>query len=517
MVAPSPVQRARVIRARREAAIGSALLAAAAGFIALWPYTAVISPGRWSMFTVVVIIVVTGSGLLTRVIAARHPDRALFALGVELVAAIGAVTFLTVPRDAVFGFIPTGVALRSWARHLGDAADQIVYGKAPLEATFALAAVLAIAFALVAILLEQLVTQNLALVAIVLTAIVGSLPMIISGAEANVPWFVLLALLAFFLLRRTARRSSGAPRRASIIMTIGIGAASIVATLVFAPVMPVSTTWAGAGVSAQVNASLRLGDDLRRPDPFTVMTVATRATTAPYLRVATLSSFDGETWEPDDLDRQPLSDGFGGTEWSDDLDAPQQRTSVKVNNLSSSWLPVPYAATKIIGVGSAWEIIPENRTLYSETADAADQDYTVTSRSVQPTKEQIQAATATPVPAGGAAADLPAVIGESARTVTADATNDYDRALALQSWFRSDFSYSLDAPVERGFDGTGTDAVVAFLDEREGYCIHFAGAFALMAQSLDMQVRIVVGYLPGTVTDHKRGAEFLYEVSSDQL
>src|SRR5690606_4708576 len=57
----------------------------------------------------------------------------------------------------------------------------------------------------------------------------------------------------------------------------------------------------------------------------------------------------------------------------------------------------------------------------------------------------------------------------------------------------------------------------AFLDARSGYCIHFAGAFALMAQALDMPVRIVVGYLPGRLTDDKRGDDSIYVVSSDQL
>src|SRR5690606_32006333 len=72
-------------------------------------------------------------------------------------------------------------------------------------------------------------------------------------------------------------------------------------------------------------------------------------------------------------------------------------------------------------------------------------------------------------------------------------------------------------PVEEDFDGTGADAVARFLDVRSGYCIHFAGAFALMAQTLEMPVRVVVGYLPGTRTDERRGDETIYSVRSDQL
>ncbi|EED6225841.1 transglutaminase domain-containing protein, partial [Salmonella enterica subsp. enterica serovar Haifa] len=104
-----------------------------------------------------------------------------------------------------------------------------------------------------------------------------------------------------------------------------------------------------------------------------------------------------------------------------------------------------------------------------------------------------------------------------AAEVTAGENTDYDRLVALQNWFRAQFEYSLETPVEEGFDGTGAEAVAEFLDERSGYCVHFAGAFALMAESLGMQTRIVVGYLPGSLTDEKRGEESIFSVTSDQL
>src|SRR5690606_9670278 len=58
---------------------------------------------------------------------------------------------------------------------------------------------------------------------------------------------------------------------------------------------------------------------------------------------------------------------------------------------------------------------------------------------------------------------------------------------------------------------------ISFLEKRTGYCIHFAGAFALMADTLGMPVRIVVGYLPGSGTDQRRDDSIVYSVTSDQL
>jgi hypothetical protein len=79
-----------------------------------------------------------------------------------------------------------------------------------------------------------------------------------------------------------------------------------------------------------IDASLRLGDDLRRPNPTQVMSLATSAETAPYLRIATLSRFNGEVWRPDQEDTQPLAQGFGEPEWEDELTGDARQTSIRI-------------------------------------------------------------------------------------------------------------------------------------------------------------------------------------------
>ncbi|MFZ8518342.1 hypothetical protein ACO1MH_14515, partial [Staphylococcus aureus] len=86
----------------------------------------------------------------------------------------------------------------------------------------------------------------------------------------------------------------------------------------------------------------------------------------------------------------------------------------------------------------------------------------------RPTLEQIRARSVGGSELGDAVRALPdnvpAIIGDTARSVTAGAQTPYDQLIALQSWFRgSQFRYSLDAPVEAGFDGAGMDAVARFL------------------------------------------------------
>lgn len=503
---------------RQTRTLAIAMLAACAGFVALWPYSSAIAAGPWSLVSITVIVLITATGALMRHLGARRRGRDAWALLAQLVVAVCALTLMLVPQGALLGFIPTGSTLQALAPLAAQAFEQVQFGTAPLNDTLAVRAMLAVGFAVITIIIDHLIAQRLTLLAAVLVTAVGVVPMIITFGDADVPWFVVLAILILFLLRHSTRHDARRPRRASVAVALGVGAAALAGALIITPILPVSASWVGTGTSVALNPSLRLGDDLRRPAPTDVITLATTAVTAPYLRIATVSGFDGQVWQADEEDTRPLSDGFGDGNWAEEIATTQRRTSIRVVGISSSWLPVPYAATKVTGTSSGWEIMPGNRTVVSETRNAGGEDYTVTTATVQPTLEQIRASGAIRsaedprVPE-----DLPPVIAETAREVTAGAETDYDRMIALQTWFRSEFTYSLDAPVDGGFDGTGADAVAEFLDVRSGYCIHFAGAFALMAQTLDLPVRIVVGYLPGRLTDEKRGDEFVYVVSSDQL
>ncbi|HYZ46549.1 MAG TPA: transglutaminase domain-containing protein, partial [Actinomycetota bacterium] len=91
-------------------------------------------------------------------------------------------------------------------------------------------------------------------------------------------------------------------------------------------------------------------------------------------------------------------------------------------------------------------------------------------------------------------AALPPRVGELARRITAGASNDLDRVLAIESYLRSNFRYSIDSPVPP----PGRDAVDHFLfDAKVGFCEQFASATAVMLRTLGIPARVVAGYAVG--------------------
>nr|BBH95193.1 transglutaminase [Thermogemmatispora argillosa] len=80
-----------------------------------------------------------------------------------------------------------------------------------------------------------------------------------------------------------------------------------------------------------------------------------------------------------------------------------------------------------------------------------------------------------------------------AEQITANAHTMYDKAVALENYFRS-YTYSVDVQLPPG------DEPVSWLLFRSGhraFCNYFATAMAVMARELGMPARVVTGYAPG--------------------
>jgi len=496
------------------------------------PLMSVITPAAWMLG----VVALTGTLLAASWLARRRRVPAAVVTIIEAAIWLGVITAVFFSDSALFGVIPSPEMLHDVPVLLQQAAQEILLGVAPMPATTPVSFLVVAAVGVLTIALDHVVlTARMPLLAGIALIAVWLIPAIAVPQDVNLVGFALLAASVLFLIRAETRtREAPDPaRRGETRRTGGVAAVaatiatvSIVGAMVGGAVLPQPdlTGAGGPGLAASIDPTLELGDDLRRRADVSVLDVRTDAPSMPYLRVATLSVFDGAVWQPDRLRSVSLADeGFDPLVVDEDIRVTEYRTHVRVGQLNSAYLPVPFPAVDIEGLDGSWRAVPFSRTVLSGQSNAYGQEYEVVTHLPRPTLEQIRAAHARvlesrsvdvwSVPEG-----TPEMIGDLAREVTADATTDYDRLVALQSWFRgSAFSYSLSAPVREGFDGTGLDAVVSFLEEKTGYCVHFAGAFALMARTLGMPSRIVVGFLPGDYTGDSEEGQRLAEVSTSKL
>ncbi len=88
-------------------------------------------------------------------------------------------------------------------------------------------------------------------------------------------------------------------------------------------------------------------------------------------------------------------------------------------------------------------------------------------------------------------------IPDLARSITAPAGNSFDKAVAMESYLRDNFTYTL---ILKG--KPGDDPLAHFLFEtRAGHCEYFASAMAIMLRTLGIPSREVNGFLPGEYND----------------
>ncbi|MGB7847469.1 MAG: DUF3488 and transglutaminase-like domain-containing protein [Candidatus Acidiferrum sp.] len=103
--------------------------------------------------------------------------------------------------------------------------------------------------------------------------------------------------------------------------------------------------------------------------------------------------------------------------------------------------------------------------------------------------------------------NLDARIPQLARKISAGANNPYDQALAMESYLRNNFTYTLNLAGK-----PGADPLAHFLFEtKAGHCEYFASAMAVMLRTLGIPTREVNGFLPGEYND--LGGDYIVRAS----
>ena len=84
-------------------------------------------------------------------------------------------------------------------------------------------------------------------------------------------------------------------------------------------------------------------------------------------------------------------------------------------------------------------------------------------------------------------------VGDLARQVTANLSNNYDRATAIQDYLRENYAYTLDPPAIEP-----EHPIESFLlKSKSGYCEYFAAGMAMMLRTINIPSRLVNGFQTG--------------------
>ncbi|MEW5718134.1 MAG: transglutaminase domain-containing protein, partial [Chloroflexota bacterium] len=104
--------------------------------------------------------------------------------------------------------------------------------------------------------------------------------------------------------------------------------------------------------------------------------------------------------------------------------------------------------------------------------------------------------------------DLPERVRAKANEITADLTNPYDKAVALEKYLRANIAYDekVSAPP------ANVDGVDYLLFERPaGYCNYYASAMAVLARAVGIPARVASGY---TLGEYENGAFHIVEANA---
>ena len=222
-----------------------------------------------------------------------------------------------------------------------------------------------------------------------------------------------------------------------------------------------------------------------------------RSDTPTYWRLASLDSFNGQIWGADN--KYSRVSGELPDDFPSNTEVSTITQDFDIVNMGAVWLPAAYEPRAVTSSSdSAISYEPVSGTLIVGTDLASSDGLQYSLVSALPQFDPAALATAPdqyPTEVLDRYLDLPGDFSPTAvRTavsLTAGLDTNYDRALALQNYFR-EFTYDANVGI-----GHSSNRIDEFLNSGRGYCEQFAGAFAAMARSIGIPARVAVGFTWG--------------------
>ncbi|GAB3265767.1 transglutaminase family protein [Nocardioides dilutus] len=265
----------------------------------------------------------------------------------------------------------------------------------------------------------------------------------------------------------------------------------------------------GSGGSGDIdinNPMVDLRRDLIRGADKDLLRVVTDDPDPSYLRIAVLNRFSSEAWSSGDRDVPSSNQASGQMPSLEGVDPSVTRQEFDyaisaTDDFSSTWLPTQSLISRIEAPGD-WRYDEDTRDFLAsdDGLDTAGLEWEFSSIELNLDAADLAVA---PTAAGQVSdefTDLPSGLAEEIRQLTLDVTEKapsrFEKAVALQNWFRRGGGFTYD---DSAVLANGADDLLAFLSEgpggRTGYCEQFAASMAVMARILGIPARVAVGFL----------------------
>ncbi len=310
---------------------------------------------------------------------------------------------------------------------------------------------------------------------------------------------------------------------------IALGAAAIALAVVVPTAVPTMSmsVFDGSGPGTREvevkDPMVDLRRDLSRGEDVPLLWVTTSGPKPSYLRLSVLTRFNGSSWTPGDREIPDTQTATGALPALDGVGLAVPRKEYKYDvrigpEFDSTWLPTTAQTTRI-AAGTDWRYDVTTRDFIAARDDVstAESTYDFTGAQLTYDADSMNNAVSGAGSVAGVFTDIPPSLNNEIRrlaaSVTADAPTRFQKAQLLQQWFREDGGFRYDIGQVESAGNGGAD-LMAFLDDRVGYCEQFAASMAIMARVLGIPSRVAVGFLEPTRTTNGAWEFSAYDLHS---
>jgi transglutaminase-like putative cysteine protease len=486
-------------------------LMAVGAFTSMFALSTLIEGAAWMRTVALILLVAAGTSIGVRALSRSRFLPTLAALAATVVVMI---PLFAVSEEGARHLLPTPSAIGDLWQALVDGAIYAAETAAPAEPAQQLVALLAAFAAAIFIVADHLAASWRAVAVSGIVLMLPWTPAIF--LQYQVPLWALFATAACWMLAMALARSPIVTHRSAPITGAALATtAALVATFVVAPAALGGNGWgmiprfnapSALDTSTRLNLALDLRNSLTVNSEQTVMSYVSTGDNPDAFRIYTLREFDGTTWARENDAPDDLESASGGVLWPESVpgwnDAEHVILDIDITAASERNLPLP-TVPRSVDVDESWQYSPSRDEVSTEGRGTQGLSFSTVAVLDYFTAEALKASPETPAPSSPSisavytevptSVDIERISG-LAREITKGTDGQYEEAVAIQNYLRNASAFTYDTSVA---PADGADAVSSFLDEKRGYCVHFATTMVMLSRSLGIPARMAIGYLGG--------------------